>query len=120
MLGDLTAERYSINGNTRLRFFMSNINRVYILHLYNIFKTYVKTAPKEVTRKTVNKKTNSYQTDIFFSTLKYSYFNFAREKFYKAVYYKDFANNKDLIKCIFIKIVPLDIELFLTAVGLAY
>jgi len=46
MLGDLTAERFSVNGNTRLRFYMSTINKDYTYHLYSIFKLYIKTAPK--------------------------------------------------------------------------
>uniref|UniRef100_UPI002238BE17 LAGLIDADG endonuclease n=1 Tax=Ramaria rubella TaxID=113071 RepID=UPI002238BE17 len=45
MLGDLTAERVSRNGNTRFRFYMSAVNRSYIYHLYFLFKLYVKTAP---------------------------------------------------------------------------
>lgn len=47
MLGDLNAERNFLNGNTRLRFYQSNVNKLYIYHLYSIFKPYVKTAPKE-------------------------------------------------------------------------
>lgn len=116
MLGDLTVERVSLNGNSRLRFFASVINKDYINHLYKIFKLYTKTPPREVTRKKVNKLTGHIQTDIFFSTLKYSYFNFAREEFYILCNYK----NKDLVKNKFIKVVPLDIEKNLTAVGLAY
>ena len=115
MLGDLHAERYSLNGNTRLRFFMSVKNKEYMYHLYDIFKTYIKTPPKIVTRKKVNKLTGHIQTDIFMSTLKYSYFNFAREEFYKPIYLTD-VNNKNK----FIKIIPLDIEDKLTEVGLAY
>jgi hypothetical protein len=38
MLGDLTAEKTSLNGNTRLRFFMSNKYKNYMFHLYSIFK----------------------------------------------------------------------------------
>lgn len=87
MLGDLTVERYSLNGNSRLRFFASVVNKDYIFHLYEIFKSYTKTTPKEVTRKKINKLTGLLQTDIYFSTLKYSYFNFAREEFYKTVVY---------------------------------
>ena len=118
MLGDLSVERYSLKRNSRLRFFASIVNKEYILHLYDIFKPYTKTPPKEVTRKKFNKLTGHIQTDIFFSTLKYSYFNFAREEFYKPVV--SIETNKDLVKNKFIKVVPVDIEKNLTAVGLAY
>lgn len=81
MLGDLSAERSSMNGNTRLRFDMSNVNRDYINHLYSIFKVYVKTPSKELNRK-LNKLTKGIHTDIHFSTLRYSFFNWAVEDFY--------------------------------------
>ena len=103
MLGDISAERYSLNGNTRLRFYQSSINKEYIQYLYSIFKSYVKTPPKEITRKQ-SKLTGLVHTDIYFSTLKFSYFNWVREEFY--------INN--------IKIVPKSIELNLTPVGLAF
>ena len=34
MLGDLTAERSHITGNTRLRFYMSSVNKDLIFHFY--------------------------------------------------------------------------------------
>ena len=51
MLGDLFAERSNITGNTRLRFYMSNVNKVYAYHLYSFFKLFIKTEPKEIVRK---------------------------------------------------------------------
>jgi len=81
MLGDLTAERFSTNGNTRLRFYMSAVNRSYIYHLFSLFKLYVKTAPKEIERKR-SYLTGGVHTDIHFSTLKYSFFNWVIEDFY--------------------------------------
>ena len=75
MLGDLTADKTSLNGNTRLRFFMSIKNKDYMNHLYNLFKLYIKTSPKIVKRTKVNKLTNLLQTDIWCSTLRYSLFN---------------------------------------------
>ena len=74
MLGDLTAERSQKTGNTRLRFYMSSINKDLIYHFYSIFKSYVKTEPKVINRK-LNKLTNIEHSDIYFSTLKYSMFN---------------------------------------------
>ena len=81
MLGDLTAERSHITGNTRLRFYMSSINKDLIYHLYSIFKSYVKTEPKFINRK-LNKLTNIEHTDIYFSTLKYPLFNWVYDVFY--------------------------------------
>lgn len=122
-LGDLTIERYSLNGNSRLRFFASNVNKDYIFHLYEIFKTYTSTPPKEVTRKIINKLTGHIQTDIFFSTLKYPHFNFAREEFYKPIYWvptrEEITNNVNYNNR-FIKVVPLDIYNKLTNMGLAF
>lgn len=46
MLGDLSAEKSQLTGNTRLRFYMSVADEDYILHLYSILKSYVKTPPK--------------------------------------------------------------------------
>ena len=51
MLGDLTSERTHLNGNTRLRFYMSLKNKDLIYYLYSIFKPYVKTEPKIYNRK---------------------------------------------------------------------
>lgn len=103
MLGDLFAERSNITGNTRLRFYMSNVNKVYAYHLYSIFKLFIKTEPKEIVRKK-SKLTGSIHTDIIFSTLKYSFFNWVREEFY--------VNN--------VKIVPKNMSNYLTEVGLAF
>nr|WVH38006.1 LAGLIDADG endonuclease [Fomes fomentarius] len=107
MLGDLTAERSQITGNTRLRFYVSSVNKDLIYHLYSIFKSYVKTGPKFINRK-LNKLTNLQHTDIYFSTLKYALFNWVVEEFYV----KDLNKN--------IKIVPKDSINRLTPVSLAY
>ena len=107
ILGDLTAERSHITGNTRLRFYMSSVNKDLIYHFYSIFKPYVKTGPKFIHRK-LNKLTNLEHIDISFSTLKYALFNWAYEDFYV----KDGHKN--------IKIVPKDIINKLTPVSLAY
>jgi hypothetical protein len=89
MLGDLTAERTSLNGNTRLRFYMSFKNQDLIYHFYSIFKPYVKTAPKIFNRK-LNKLTKGLHQDIGFSTLKYSMFNWIITDFYIKI------NNKNI------------------------
>ena len=114
----LTAERSHITGNTRLRFYMSSVNKALIFHFYSIFKPYVKTGPKFIhspwpqpgtrVRAKLNKLTNLEHIDISFSTLKYALFNWAYEDFYV----KDGHKN--------IKIVPKDIINKLTPVSLAY
>ncbi len=70
MLGDLHAERTSINGNTRLRVHISAIHKAYGYYLYHMFSLYVKTAPKEIIRKW-NPLTQQFYTSFVFSTLKY-------------------------------------------------
>jgi hypothetical protein len=109
MLGDLSAEKSHLTGNTRLRFYISLKNKDLIFHLHSIFKFYVKTGPKVINRK-LNKLTNSLRIDINFSTLKYPIFNWVFEDFYAKVGKK----NKN------IKIVPKDSFKKVTAVSLAY
>ena len=46
LLGDLFAEKNKPNSNTRLQFKQSNKNRVYIDHLYSLFKEYCQSEPK--------------------------------------------------------------------------
>ena len=107
MLGDLTAERFSLNGNTILRFYMSIKNQDLIYHFYSIFKSYVKTAPKVFNRK-FNKLTKGLHQDIGFSTLKYPMFNWVYTNFYIKI------DNKN------IKIIPKNSYDDLTSVSLAY
>ena len=87
-MGDLTAEHSHKTGNTRLRFYMSSINKNLIYHFYSIFKSYVKTEPKIINRK-LNKLTNIEHSDIYFSTLKYSIFNWAYDDFYEQIQNKN-------------------------------
>lgn len=107
MLGDLSAERVSLNGNTRLRFYASIINKDFIYYLYSIFKSYVKTEPKIIIRK-YNKLTKLQHQDIYFSTLKYPIFNWVIEDFYVK------QNNKN------IKIIPKNSYEKLTPISLAF
>src|SRR5436189_3273853 len=46
MLGDLFAEKIKPNSNTRLQFKQSIKNKVYIDHLYSLFKEYCNLEPK--------------------------------------------------------------------------
>jgi hypothetical protein len=107
MLEDLSAEKSQLTGNTRLRFYMSVINKDYILYLYSIFKLYVKTPPKEIDRN-INKLTGDLHRDIYFFTLKYSLFNSIIEDFYIKISDKN------------IKIVPKNAYQKLTPVSLAF
>ena len=106
-MGDLTAEHSHKTGNTRLRFYMSSINKNLIYHFYSIFKSYVKTEPKIINRK-LNKLTNIEHSDIYFSTLKYSIFNWAYDDFYEQI------QNKN------IKFIPKNSINRITSVSLAY
>ena len=50
LLGDLyvVAEKRKPNSNTRLQFKQSNKNKLYIDHLYSLFKEYCNTEPKVI------------------------------------------------------------------------
>jgi hypothetical protein len=98
ILGDLYVRQRHVN--TCLNFKQSSINSVYIDHLYSLFHPYCGSAPKIREARLKGK--------LFFSstfdTLTYPAFNYYADLFYK---------NK-------IKTVPNNIELLLTARGLAY
>ena len=49
MLGDLYAEKRTVNSNTRLQSKQSIKNKAYIEHLYSIFKDYCVSEPKITT-----------------------------------------------------------------------
>ncbi len=51
MLGDLYAEKRTVNSNTRLQFKQSIKNKAYIEHLFSIFKDYCVSEPKITTSK---------------------------------------------------------------------
>jgi hypothetical protein len=60
MLGDLFAEKRNSNSNTRLQFKQSIKNKIYIDHLYNLFKDFCGSKPKIITSldKRPNKQTS--------------------------------------------------------------
>ena len=107
MLGDLNAERTSINGNTRLRVHISAVHKAYGFYLYDLFMPYINTAPKEIVRKW-NPLTQQSSISLVFSTLRYAQFNWVFSDFYQI------DSNS------FIKIIPLNIYESLTAIGLAF
>lgn len=100
LLGDL---HLSINksGSCYLKFEQGNIHYEYLIHLYNLFKIYVNTGPKDKIRK-LNNKNNKIISWYFNTTTVEAFKEF--KTFYK--------NNR--------KIVPKNIEKLLTPRGLSY
>lgn len=47
LLGDGRLQTYTGGRTWRVRFLQSSKNKDYLFHLYDVFKRYVKTAPKE-------------------------------------------------------------------------
>jgi hypothetical protein len=82
MLGDLFAEKIKQNSNTRLQFKQSIKNKVYIDHLYSLFKEYSNSEPKVTSsiEKRLGKK--ELNVSIKFWTLSLPCFNKFRELFY--------------------------------------
>ena len=62
ILGDLFAEKIKPNSNTRLQFKQSNKNKVYIDHLYSLFKEYCNSEPKITT--SIEKRPNRKELNI--------------------------------------------------------
>jgi len=105
MLGDLTAEKPSINSNTRLQFKQSLKNRLYIEHLYSLFQEFCGSKPLIMFK--FDNRPNKYKeySSIKFQTLSIPCFNKYRELFY----------NQEGIKYI-----PNNLKELLTERGLAY
>jgi hypothetical protein len=100
LLGDLNAQKPSINSNARLKFEQSKIHEEYLVHLYNLLQTFYPGAPKIVCRTLWGKVHSS----MVFLTYSLPCFN----DFYLLFYP---LNNK---------IVPLNIDDILTPLSLAY
>ena len=103
LLGDLCAQKRSINGNTNLHFEQGYKNKEYLLHLYDLFKDYCNSKPK-ISNRLPDKRTNKVYSRIRFVTYSLPCFN----EFHKLFY----LNNK--------KVIPLNIEELLTPLGLTY
>jgi LAGLIDADG DNA endonuclease family len=75
MLGDLFAEKVTLNSNTRLQFKQSNKNKVYIDHLYSLFKEYCQSKPKIIS--SVDKRPGKKEFNVYikFWTLSLPCFN---------------------------------------------
>lgn len=104
-LGDLYAEKKNCNSNTRLQFKQSIKNKVYIDHLYFLFKDYCNSEPKSTVSLDTRKGKNLENISIKFWSSSLPCFNKFRELFY---------NDSG------IKIIPLILEELLSARGLSY
>jgi len=97
-LGDLHGIKNKPNHNTRLSFDQSKEKHSeYLIFLYQIFKEFVGTTPKSTKRKP-DKRTGKIYDSLIFKTLSFPCFNEFMDLFY--------LNGK--------KIVPLDIEKYMT------
>lgn len=105
MLGDLFAEKRNPNSNTRLQFKQSVKNKIYIDHLYSIFKDYCNSEPKETSSIDKRPGKKEFNISIKFWTQSLPCFNQFRELFY------DESGTK---------FIPLNLEQIITARSLAY
>jgi hypothetical protein len=101
-MGDIYIDKQAINA--RLRFEQGLINEAYLLHLYDLFKDYCGSSPKNNNSRKPKLKTGNINYSIYFNTYSLPCFNY---------YYDLFYLNKE-------KRIPLNIEELLTPVSLAY
>jgi LAGLIDADG DNA endonuclease family len=105
ILGDLFAEKRNPNSNTRLQFKQSVKNKVYIDHLYSLFKDYCNSEPKVTTSIDKRDGKKELNVSIKFWTQSLPCFNQFRELFY------DDSGKK---------FIPLNLERIITSRSLAY
>ncbi len=105
MLGDCSIEKARPLSNARLQFKQSTKNKLYIEHLFDIFKDFCGTEPKIMSKFDSRANRNKIYEAIKFQTFSLPCFNLYKEIFY----------NKNGVK-----IVPLNLEELLTVRGLAY
>ncbi|BDI12848.1 hypothetical protein (mitochondrion) [Phanerochaete sordida] len=105
MLGDLFAEKRNPNSNTRLQFKQSVKNKIYIEHLYTIFKDYCNSEPKITSSIDNRPDKKDLNISIKFWTQSLPCFNEFRELFY---------NESGT------KFIPLNLEKTITSRSLAY
>ena len=65
LLGDLNAEKQSINGNTRLRFAQGLVLEPYLFNLYYLFQEYSSSLPRNYESKADTRTDKIYSTVIF-------------------------------------------------------
>jgi hypothetical protein len=98
LLGDLNLRK--IGNYSRL--VVEQKNKEYLFHLYEIFKDYVRTEPKERLQKRLD--TSEWKSTWYFSTISHPDFEYYYQMFY--------INNR--------KIVPINLEELLTPRAIAY
>jgi hypothetical protein len=109
ILGDMSIEKPKPNSNSRLQFKQSIINKVYIEHLYSLFKDYCGSEPKIMSNFDSRPNKNKTYSSIKFQTLSLPCFNKYRELFYNSS-----------TEGVGVKIIPSDLENLLTPISLAY
>lgn len=105
MLGDFSAERKSLNSNTRLTIKQSTKNEIYVRHLFSLLKDYCLSEPKVMSKFDSRPNKMKVYQSIKFNTLSLPCFNKYKELFY------------DLDG---VKYIPDNLDDLLTAKGLAY
>jgi len=103
MLGDLNAQKRTSNSNVRLRFEQGLVHEQYLMHLFELFKSYCLAAPKTANR-LPDKRTGNIYTRITFTTFSLPCFN----ELYNLFYLEG------------VKIIPSNIGELLTGLSLAY
>jgi len=78
LLGDAHLETQNAGQTYRLKIEQSIAHKAYVTHLYEIFKEWVKTEPRE----RVVTRNNSVSTNITFQTLSHGAFRFYAQQFY--------------------------------------
>lgn len=96
MLGDLTAEKPSLNSNTRLQFKQSLKNRLYIEHLYLLFQEFCGSKPLIMSKFDNRPNKMKEYSSIKFQTLSLPCFNKYRELFYNQEGIKYIPSNLEL------------------------
>ena len=98
MLGDLSAEKPSVNSNTRIQFKQSLKNKLYIEHLYSLFQEYCGSQPLILSNFDSRPNKMKEYKAIKFQTLSLPCFNKYRELFYSENGVKHIPNNlEDLL-----------------------
>jgi hypothetical protein len=103
ILGDLHIPKKTLNSNPYLQFAQGTVHEQYLMHLYDLFSSYCKSAPK-IINELPDKRTGKIYTKVRFITRSLPCFNELYELFYP-------EGNK---------IIPLNIGDLLTHLSLAY
>jgi len=83
ILGDLNVQKQTKNSNVRLCFKQGLVHKDYLMHLYDLFKTYCPTPPK-TTNPVADKRTGKTYIGIWFNTYSLPCFNTFYDMFYLA------------------------------------